>query len=145
MSDIRLELQSPPVPADEAAIVEGLRTHNLPFLGPDRPSPFTLVARSDDGSIVGGLVAFTRWDRMFVDTLWVGEAVRGQRLGSRLLEAAEAEALRRGMRRAWLDTISFQARPFYEKHGYRVFAQQDDYPPGFTQYFMRKDLVPATR
>ena len=39
-----------------------------------------------------------------------------------------------------LSTFSFQARDFYQRHGYRVVGQLDDYPPGETFYWMRKEL-----
>lgn len=52
---------------------------------------------------------------------------------------AEAEALQRGCSRAKLRTFSFQARGFYEKEGYRVVGELEDYPPGETFYWMQKD------
>ena len=33
-----------------------------------------------------------------------------------------------------------EARGFYEKCGYRVIGQLDEYPPGGSFYWMRKDL-----
>jgi hypothetical protein len=53
---------------------------------------------------------------------------------------AEDEGRRRGCKYAYLDTLSFQARPFYEKHGWEVFATQDDYPLGHTRWFLKKTL-----
>jgi len=41
-------------------------------------------------------------------------------------------------RGAFLDTFSFQARPFYERHGYECFGELRDHPPGHSHYFMRK-------
>lgn len=41
----------------------------------------------------------------------------------------------------YLDTFDFQARPFYERHGYEVFGTLDDYPPGHSRFFLRKDLA----
>ena len=35
-------------------------------------------------------------------------------------------------------TTDWQAKPFYEKHGYRVFGEIDDYPLGHTCYFLVK-------
>ena len=58
-----------------------------------------------------------------------------------MLAAAEAEALRRGCRGARLFTYSFQARGFYEKHGYTVFGVLDDFPPGHSQIWLRKTLA----
>jgi hypothetical protein len=49
--------------------------------------------------------------------------------------AAEAYARERGCRHVQLSTFSFQARPFYEKHGYEVFATLENCPVGHCDYF----------
>jgi hypothetical protein len=49
----------------------------------------------------------------------------------------------RGCTHAHLDTFSYQARPFYEHHGYELFATLDEYPPGQQRFFMRKSLAGA--
>jgi hypothetical protein len=41
-------------------------------------------------------------------------------------------------RRAWLHR--FQARPFYEKLGYRVFGTLENHPAGHQHHFMTKQL-----
>jgi len=40
-----------------------------------------------------------------------------------------------------LETHSYEARPFYEKLGYEVFAALEDYPPGHTKFYLRKQLA----
>jgi hypothetical protein len=47
---------------------------------------------------------------------------------------------RRGAKHAHLDTFSFQAPGFYHKHGYRVFGELPDFPPGHRRYYLTKDL-----
>jgi hypothetical protein len=37
-----------------------------------------------------------------------------------------------------LSTFDFQAPQFYLEHGYEVFATLPDYPPGHTDYHLRK-------
>jgi hypothetical protein len=39
-----------------------------------------------------------------------------------------------------LDTMSFQALPFYQKQGYTVFGILEDLPEGHRRYYLRKDL-----
>lgn len=41
----------------------------------------------------------------------------------------------------YLDTLDFQALPFYEREGYSIFGILEDYPPGHRQYYLRKSLT----
>jgi len=40
----------------------------------------------------------------------------------------------------WLDTFSFQARPFYERLGFSLFGALAGYPPGSARHFLVKRL-----
>ena len=41
-----------------------------------------------------------------------------------------------------VDTFDFQAKEFYEKFGYVLFATLEDTPsPGHTRYYFRKDFA----
>ena len=70
------------------------------------------------------------------------EALRGQGLGRQVMNAAEEWAREKGLVGIWLDAFDFQARPFYERQGYRLFATLEDYPPGQQRFFLRKPLRP---
>lgn len=103
--------------------------------------PLAVFLRTEMNEIVGGLTANTYWDWLDIDDFWIHEDLRGQGYGTRLLSMVEAEARIRGCKRAQLKTFGFQARAFYERHGYRVVGTLEDYPPGSTLYWMRKDFV----
>ena len=66
---------------------------------------------------------------------------RGKGYGRLLMERAERLAIERGYKNAYLSTHGFQARPLYEKLGYRVFGELEDFPPGHFKYYMRKQLA----
>jgi len=108
---------------------------------PGEDERFCLLLRDGEGSLVGGLDGVIGWAWLFVDSLWVHEELRGCGFGRELLARAERFAATRGCHSAWLDT--FQARGFYERFGYAVFASLEDYPPGQTKYFLRKRLTDA--
>ncbi len=57
------------------------------------------------------------------------------------MDAAEAFAVERGAFAANLETHSFGAKEFYTRRGYVVFGQLDDYPPGHTKLFLRKQIA----
>jgi RimJ/RimL family protein N-acetyltransferase len=135
------------VPATRQSIVAGLRAYNVRFVEPAEFTPLVLAARDANGHLVGGLAGETTWARtgdgwLFVDLLWVADGHRAGGVGSALLAAAEHEAWRRGCRSAYLDTFAFQARAFYERHGYALFGTLENYPPGFARHFLWKRLAP---
>ncbi|MDO4506892.1 MAG: GNAT family N-acetyltransferase [Spirochaetales bacterium] len=77
---------------------------------------------------------------MHLDILWVDEKYRRTGIGSKLLKAAEDEAVRRGCHSVHVDTMSWQAPEFYKKHGYRMISQLDDIPVGDQKHHFIKEL-----
>jgi GNAT superfamily N-acetyltransferase len=101
--------------------------------------PLTLLLKDTEGRVVGGLLGKTEWGWLHVGTLAIQEEYRGRGYGTKLLARAEREALARGCHDAYLDTFSFQARPFYEKLGYEVFGVLENFAE-HTRFFLRKRL-----
>lgn len=103
--------------------------------------PLEILLLDEQQTILGGLIGLTScWNWLLIDLLWVHEVYRNQGYGRQLMKFAEQEASNRGCTVARLGTFSFQARGFYEKLGYQVVAQWDDYPPGQVQYWLKKAL-----
>lgn len=137
--EFAITLETAPTPETLQAIENALFDFNRSRLEDDYQL-LTVVVRNAAGEVVGGLQAETYWGWMFIKTLALREEAREHGIGTRLMALAEAEAIRRGCRHAYLDTFDFQARPFYEQHGYAVFGHLDDFPGEHTRYFLRKDL-----
>ncbi len=83
--------------------------------------------------------SFGHW--LLIDNFWVDEQCRGKGLGKQLLSQAEAIAKDRGCNKVLLDTLEFQAKPFYEAMGYQVQWTQNHYPLTGCKYFMIKNLA----
>lgn len=94
----------------------------------------------NNGEVIAGAAGRTFGNWLMINTLWVAESLRGQRVGSELLAKMESAALARGCNKALLDTLNFQAKPFYEKHGYQVQWTQQAYPKTGCRYYMMKAL-----
>jgi GNAT superfamily N-acetyltransferase len=133
-----VELSDGPIDADAEFLRAALLAENRVHLGEMDYRPLALMVR-ERGRTIGGLLGETARGLLYIDLFWLAADQRRRGLGSRLLQAAEAEACRL----AWLDTYDFQARPFYERHGYAVFAELDGLPNGHRRYFMRKRLEPS--
>lgn len=138
---LTLELTDNDDPLLRAAVLAPLKAYNESRAGPGGHRPLNILLKDADGKVQGGLWGMTGYGFLYVQLLAVPDGLRGQRVGSRLMEMAEKEALARGCSGAWLDTFEFQARGFYEKLGYRCFGEIPDYPPGSARYFMRKTLA----
>jgi GNAT superfamily N-acetyltransferase len=139
-SDYSIRLEQAPTPDDVVAIREGLHAFNRLHAPDDAHQELVLYLRDSSGALIGGLLGDTYWGWLSVGILWLEEKVRRQGHGSRLLAAAEQEALRRGCHHAHLDTMSFQALPFYEKHGYTIWGELNDLPSGHKRIFLSKPL-----
>lgn len=103
-----------------------------------------IFVRDDGGHIVAGICGHTWGGYCEIRQFWVEELHRGGGLGTRLLEAAEHEARRRGCRQIFLMTFTFQAPAFYGKRGFETLATVDDYPRGHQNLLLRKRLGDAS-
>jgi GNAT superfamily N-acetyltransferase len=133
-------LTDSPDPEKIRKLNKGLEEFNLAMGAPADWKPLSIFIHDQQGRFLGGLTGGTYWGWLYVGTLWLDGAIRGQGLGRKILAQAEKEAEKRGCRHAFLDTTSFQALPFYLKQGYEQYAQLDDFPPGQARYFLKKDL-----
>jgi GNAT superfamily N-acetyltransferase len=131
-----------PPPADVDAIFALIRAYNDARIDVWKPERLGFFANDAQGQFLGGIYGIVSRGWLYLDGLAVIEAARHQGLGSRLLHALEEEARQRGCHHVWLETYSFQAGPFYERHGYTIFGTLPDYPLGHSRYFMQKALVP---
>jgi GNAT superfamily N-acetyltransferase len=120
-------------------IHEGMIAFNSAIVGYSRTKTFAVSVRDGD-EIVGGAVGMVRREWLFIDELWLDERYRGKDFGSQVMDAAEHHGRALGAKAVYLDTFSFQARPFYEKRGYRVFGELENYPPGHSRYWLTKTL-----
>ncbi|HLM68004.1 MAG TPA: GNAT family N-acetyltransferase [Longimicrobium sp.] len=140
MPDLRISVEPEASVADRQQVEDGLIAFNAARGGLRDIPRVTVLLRDASGAIHGGVLGVVLWTWLYVDSLWVADAHRGAGHGSRLLQAAEDEAVRMGCRSVHLDTFGFQARPFYEKRGYRVFGELADYPQGQSRYYLWKPL-----
>jgi GNAT superfamily N-acetyltransferase len=139
-STARIVHEPSPSEADMKWVGDGLTAFNEAKAGPSGHERMFFSARDADGSLVGGLIGSTYWGWLFVAVLFVDEAHRGTGVGGELLARAEALALERGATRAFLDTFSFQAEPFYASRGYAVFGTLDAFPREHRRMWMSKAL-----
>jgi len=138
---MRLDLTDTPSTDDLKPLGDGLVAFNAADVGPSEKQTLAVLIRDDAGAVTGGLYGYTAWGWLFTQWLFVPEALRGQGMASRLLDAAEKEATARGCHGAWIDTFSPQALRAYQRQGYAVFGELPEFPKGRTRTFLKKSLV----
>ena len=94
----------------------------------------------EQGELVAGTSGCVFGNWLMISWLWCSDSARGKGLADKLLTALEQAAIELGATTAQLDTLDFQAKPFYEKRGYSVKYQLNNYPRSGTRYFMEKPL-----
>jgi len=137
-SKLRISFEPEPTPDENDWIRTQIGLWNIRVTGFEDYAPANFIIRDSEDRISGAILAYVwaRW--LHVDVLWLQNDIRRQGWGTRLLESAHQVGREKGAEAAWLDTFSWQARPFYERFGYEAVFEVQDFPPGHSRIFMRK-------
>ena len=117
-----------------------IRSYNRSKREAAESEPLNLYVEDDSGQLMAGLVAETFGNWLEIEYLFVKEELRGQGIGSQLLQQVESEAKKRNCRYVFVNTYQFQAPAFYQKHGYQEVFTLKDYPCTGQRHYYQKDL-----
>lgn len=137
---MKIEFDATESPAEDDVnfVLKELRAFNRSKAALTLPQKMAVFARDENGRIVGGVTGEVNWSWLYVDLLWVDESCRDRGFGSQLLGRMEEMAQSYDVVGFHLGTTDFQALDFYKKQGYDVWGQLSDFPPGHTNYSLRK-------
>ena len=121
-------------------IGELVRSYNRSKRETAESEPLNLYVEDEHGQLLAGLVAETFGNWLEIEYLFVKEELRGQGIGSQLLQQAESEAKKRNCRFAFVNTYQFQAPAFYQKYGYKEVFTMKDYPYTGQRHYYQKEL-----
>lgn len=121
-------------------IANQIRAYNRSKREEAESVPLNLYLEDEKGNLKAGLVAETFGNWLEIEYLFVKEELRGQGIGSKLLQEAESEAKKRNCYFAFVNTYQFQAPDFYLSHGYKEVFTLEDYPYTGQRYYYQKDL-----
>jgi GNAT superfamily N-acetyltransferase len=126
----------------EMVLIEGLGNNIIEHIGNvELGKSIKIFVRNKADEVVGGVIASVFGGWVYISLLWIEESLRNLGYGTRLMDLIETEAIELGSQYAHVDTYSFEAKPFYERLGYELFATLEDYPKGYSKYFLKKRLA----
>lgn len=102
--------------------------------------PLVLLATAD-ARVVGGLFAETQLAWLRISIMSVHPEWRSQGIGAALLAETERQALARGCKYAYVDTMEYQAPRFYLAHGFVTVGEIPDWDSrGHSKLYLSKRL-----
>lgn len=141
---MKITTEIEPSKADTDLLSRGIMAFNqsaVPDLEPiEAEQRFFIFARNENNEVAGGLRATCYWNTLHIELLWLSDECRGQGAGQKLMSAAESFAKQHGCEKAFVETTSWQAKPFYEKNGYDHIATLNDRPKGHASHYLTKTL-----
>ena len=117
-----------------------IRAYNRSNRELSKSEPLNIYLEDEQGNLVAGMVAETFGNWLEIEYLYVSDDLRGQGIGSKILEMAENESRNRGCKYSFVDTFNFQAPKFYKKHGYKEVFALKKYPYTGERYYYTKEL-----
>lgn len=138
--NMKLDLDCNPTPSDIFVIQKGITRFNNEKLGVI-DKEFCIYLRDDAGTIRGGIFAVSDSYSIYIILLWMEDELRNKGYGSKLMQAAEDEAIKRNCTNSYVDTFSFQAEEFYRKCGYQPIGIINKAAFDYSRIFFKKSLI----
>jgi GNAT superfamily N-acetyltransferase len=98
------------------------------------------IAALEDQQCIGGIQCELYENLLYVDRLVVDKTYRKNHVGTELMNRAIEFAKLNNCQVIELGTTSFQAKPFYEKFGFKVVHMRENNPKGYQSFTMMKKM-----
>ncbi|MES9852768.1 MAG: GNAT family N-acetyltransferase [Candidatus Thiodiazotropha sp. L084R] len=119
-------------------ILDGLSQFGIQAIGGVTPKSVAVLLKDTSGSVVGGASGQEILRHFHLNNLWVDSSLRGQGYGTHILQRIIGLAREMDCSEIRLDSMNPRTKSFYEKQGFKIYAEIADYLPGFTRTFYTK-------
>lgn len=127
-------------PELEKLLADGINTQAYLLRKMPPIQEFSVELRNLDRHIIGGATGASVFGNLYVDMLWVAPHVRAQGWGTQVMRQAETIGKERGCCFATVNTMDWQALPFYQKLGYTIEFTREGFEKEAKMFFLRKIL-----
>lgn len=101
---------------------------------------FSIFIKDQKQQVMGGVSGVSFYGSLYVDSLWIDQALRHQGWGTKLMHEAEKIAKEKNARFITLNTMDWEALPFYQKLGYSIEFIREGYDKNSKMFILRKNL-----
>jgi len=102
--------------------------------------PFSIFIKDCKEQVLGGASGTLFYGSLYVDSLWVDKTLRNQGWGTKLMHEAENMGRKHGALFVTLNTMDWEALPFYQKLGYSIEFTRKGYEKDSKMFMLRKNL-----
>jgi N-acetylglutamate synthase-like GNAT family acetyltransferase len=138
MKKIQYSVDHNPSPENDKVIRDGIVDFNHSIIN-EKATHFSVFAK-DKEKIIGGALIWEHTDALYIDVLWADEQYRGKGVGTEIMLLIEEQANKKGIKKLFVETFSFQAQDFYQKQGYTVIGTIPQYMLGYDKVFLKKTM-----
>ena len=125
-------------PEHEKILFQGISKDALLVKGFPPIQALSVFLKDPEKNIWGGITGVTMYGSLYIDMLWVDQSLRHQGWGSKLMREAEKMGRERGASFSTLNTMDWEALPFYQKLGYSIEFIREGYEMGSKMFLLRK-------
>src|SRR5437016_134331 len=115
---------------EETLLFEGLNADAVRIKGMEPIRSFALFIKDAEGRICGGATGIFIYGCLYTDMLWIDESLRNQGWGTKLMQTAESMAKEKKCTFATVNTMDWEALPFYQKLGYQIEFVREGFAKG---------------
>ncbi|MBS4168989.1 GNAT family N-acetyltransferase [Parachlamydia sp. AcF125] len=101
---------------------------------------FCFSIENSQKEILGGVNGIAYYGCLYVDMLWVSSKLRNKGWGTKLMQQAETLGKQEDCSFATVNTMDWEALPFYQKLGYTIEFVREGYQKNSKMYFLKKEL-----
>jgi GNAT superfamily N-acetyltransferase len=124
----------------EAVLYHGISEAAFHTKGLSPIRPFSIFIKDQNGRIFGGASGTLFYGSLYVDSLWIDQTLRHQGWGTKLMHEAEKMGREHGASFVTLNTMDWEALPFYQKLGYSTEFTREGYEKNSKMFMLRKNL-----
>lgn len=136
----QLELKCLPTPRLEAVLCKGLNDEAKLIKGMKEVRSFGIYIEDGQETILGGAKGAIIYGNLYVDALWINSRIRNRGWGTQLMKEAERIGKNNGCLFATVNTMDWEALPFYQKLGYTVEFVREGFENNSKMFMLRKEL-----